>query len=433
MGRIVYVVTLVCLFAWNLAGSRAWAGDDEQKQDKNSKAKKVAADKDSSSNDDSEELKRLRQEAGLAIDQTERESEKQIPKLDTNTVFSSGNRALQALNPELSVVVDAGGRVKLINYDTKTFGDDSQFYFRVLGLHFQANLDPFSFFKAAIEFHTDGVELGEAYATWTNVVPGLNLTLGKFRQQFGVVQRWHAHSLDQFDFPLAITTLLGPDGLNQIGFSLEWIAPSLWADDQRLVLQVTNTSNEHLFNGQQFGVPAGLLHWSQYYDLSDSTYLEFGLTGMVGANNKRNLTDDNGGRLDEPWRTTTLAGSDLTVSWSPLHNERYKHLTWRSEFYWIGRETADGYLAAGGGYSYLDAGLSEALAIGVRGDLTQPYKVDNDGRWIWQAVGYLTWWESPWVRTRFQYAHKDGDDQEPEDLFVIQVVFAAGPHKHDRY
>ncbi|HUU03471.1 MAG TPA: hypothetical protein VM425_18695 [Myxococcota bacterium] len=383
--------------------------------------------------DDNDEIERLRREAGTEIEQAGKESAGELPKLQTDTVFSSGNRALQALNPEMSVVVDAGARASMTDFDGDTLGDGSQFYFRVLGLHFQANLDPFSFFKSAVEFHVDGVELGEAYATWVNVLPGINLTLGKFRQQFGVIQRWHVPSLDQFDFPLAITTLLGGDGLNQIGFSLEWIAPALWADDQRVVLQVTNSSNEQLFNGQQFGVPAGLLHWSQYYDLSESTYLELGLTGMLGTNNKRNLLDDNGDRSDEPWRMTTLAGADLTVSWSPLHNERYRHLTWRSEFYWVGQETPDGYLAAGGGYSYLDAGLSEALAIGVRGDLTQPFLVDNDGRWIWQAVAYLTWWESPWVKTRLQLAHKDGDGQPAEDLLLVQIVFAAGPHKHDRY
>ena len=439
MARTIYIFVLACLFVLNLAAAKAMAADDEQKEHDEQGEKKqasgsdVKADNDSRRDDDSDEIEKLRREAGLAIDQAEKNTGQELPRLDTNTVFSSGNRALQALNPEVSVVADVGGRLKMIDFNTDTLGDDSQFYFRVLGLHFQANLDPFSFFKAAIEFHVGEVELGEAYATWTNVLPGLNLTLGKFRQQFGVIQRWHAHSLDQFDFPLAITTILGPEGLNQIGMSLEWIAPALWADDQRLVLQITNSSNDHLFNGQQFGVPSVLLHWNQYYDLTESAYMEFGLTGMYGTNNRRNLLDDDGNRQDESWRTTTLGGADLTLSWAPLHNERYKHLTWRSEFYWVGKETDEGYLAAGGGYSYIDAGLSETLAIGLRGDLTQPYAVDNNGQWIWQAVAYLTWWESPWVKTRFQYAHKDGDNILPEDLFIVQVVFAAGPHKHDRY
>jgi len=64
-------------------------------------------------------------------------------------------------------------------------------YFRVLGLHFQSNLDPFSFTKIAIEYNPFGLEFGEAYITWTKIFPGVGLTAGKFRQQFGVVNRWH--------------------------------------------------------------------------------------------------------------------------------------------------------------------------------------------------------------------------------------------------
>ncbi len=407
-----------------------WTSRAEEQQAGTEAGQAVRAREAAAPADD--ELEKLRRAASLAVEEAARQ-EQQLPRLDTGTVFSSGNRSLQALNPELSVVGDAGGRLQMNDFDTASLGDDSRFYFRVLGLHFQANLDPFSFFKSAIEFHVGAVELGEAYATWTNLLPGLNLTLGKFRQQFGVVQRWHAHGLDQFDFPLAVTTLLGGEGLNQVGISLTWTAPALWADDQKLWLQVTNGMNEHLFSGQAFGVPVGLLRWTQYYELSASTYMELGLNGMLGTNNRRNITDDNGERVDEPWRTTTLAGVDLTISWSPLEAERYRHVTLRAEGYWVGKETAGGYLSASGGFAYLDVGLSEALAVGVRGDLTQPFTVDNDGDLDWQAVAYLTWWQSPWVRTRLQLAHLDRTGEPAQDVVILQVVFAAGPHKHDRY
>ena len=248
-----------------------------------------------------------------------------------------------------------------------------------------------------------------------------------------MVQRWHAHALDQFDFPLAVTTLLGEDGLNQVGLSLEWTAPALWADDQQLVLQITNGMNEHLFSGQPFGVPVGLLRWSQYYDLSGSTYLELGLNGVWGTNNKRQVTDENGRRFDQPWRTTTLAGVDLTVSWSPPQAERYRHLTFRTEGYWVGKETSEGYICAAGGFAYLDAGLSEALSIGARVDITQPFAADDSGKIDWQAVAYFTWWQSPWVHLRLQYAHLKRSHEAARDMVIAQVVFAAGPHKHDRY
>ena len=60
--------------------------------------------------DDNDEIERLRREAGTEIEQAGNESAGELLKLQTDTVFSSGNRALQAINPEMSVVVDAGAR-----------------------------------------------------------------------------------------------------------------------------------------------------------------------------------------------------------------------------------------------------------------------------------------------------------------------------------
>jgi hypothetical protein len=420
--RVHAFTFLLFLLSFQLGPIRSSAAQEQPKQ---------AVDVESDTSEESDELEQLRREAeGLT---TDIEDTVDKDKTEPETIFTSGQRSLQALNPEISVVIDAGGMLILHDFDSESLEDDSRFYFRVMGLHFESNLDPFSFFKAAVEVSPEGVGLGEAYVTWVNVLPSVNLTLGKFRQQFGVIQRWHVPSLDQFAFPLPLTTVLGPEGLNQIGFSLDWRLPELWAHDQHLILQVTNGMNEHLFSGQKFGVPVGLLRWTQYFDLSGSTYLEFGLTGMLGANSKRNTEDENGLEIDEPWRTTTVAGADLTLSWSPLNRERYRHVTWRSEFYWAGKETPEGYLAAGGGYSYLDVGLSEAWVIGARGDLTQPFAVDNESKWLWQVVGYVTWWQSPWVKARIQLSHLDGDDRTAEQRLIVQFVFAAGPHKHERY
>ena len=123
--------------------------------------------------------------------------------------FKSGNLGLQALNPEISVTGDMLGRYQSGNDEAPT----SETVFRTLGLHFEAYLDPYSRFKAAIPISVVEAELGEAYFTRYGVAWNINLTLGKFRQQFGVVNRWHMHALDWFDFPLALTSIFGPGGL----------------------------------------------------------------------------------------------------------------------------------------------------------------------------------------------------------------------------
>jgi hypothetical protein len=81
--------------------------------------------------------------------------------------------------------------------------------------------------------------------------------------------------------------------------------------------------------------------------------------------------------------------------------------------------------------------------VGVRLDYYQPdeqdyayssHAVAGDGANRWLGSAYVTWWQSPFVKFRLEYNHEDGEDMgEPEDRVMLQCVFAAGPHKHERY
>jgi hypothetical protein len=371
-----------------------------------------------------DELEKLLKEAETVANKKEEKKE--------TKEFKSGQRSLQAINPEISVVGDLYGQYIA---NDKSFTEDlrSGAYFRVLGLHLQSNLDPFSFTKAAIELTPAGIELGEAYLTWTKIFPGVGLTAGKFRQQFGVVNRWHVHALDQFEFPLALTTILGEEGLNQIGLSFDWTMPSIISNANLLTLQITNGQNEQLFSGDMFSFPAGLLHLKNYWDLSRDTYLELGLTGMLGKNNQRGY-DDEGNLILEESRLTALGGLDLTVFWEPLNQARYHSLLWRTEFYYANKELLNGRIKAFGGYSYLEYKLDLQWQVGTRLDYTQPFETDNNSKYMWQIVPYITWWQSNWVRFRLQYNYLNGTEiPAAQNTIRLQIVFAAGPHKHDRY
>ncbi len=428
-------------------------------------------DSERASQAEDEELEALRREAeqqAMAPVSAEERSE----ELSRAEVFTSGQRALQALNPEISVVLDAGGQAVMHDYDLTSIlrqqpgaggRGASAFYFRHLGLHIESALDPFAFTKIAIGISPAGIGLGEAYATWVAVLPGLSLTVGKFLQQFGVINRWHTPSLDQFDRPLAQVEILG-GGLNQIGFSLDYLVPSpVEFNSNTLTLQVTTPSNAHLFTGEYLDVPTFLLHSNSYVEIFAGAYVQLGLTGMYGMNNQigaelageaQPAFDGNGDALllfnqdgvllgpltgqastsVEPFRGNVwLGGADFTASWSPLSSERYHHLTWRSELYAVSQERRDATLQAMGGYSYVDVGLSEAWAVGARADLTQPFVVDPGDLLRWQGVVYATFWQSPWVKMRLQASHADGAELPVDDRVVLQFVWSAGPHKHERY
>ncbi len=370
------------------------------------------------------ELQKLIEEAQSAS--TEKKKEKKTK------VFKSGQRALQAINPEISVTGDAYGQF-ILNKDGFREGARTGAYFRTLDIHFQGGLDPFSLTKAVVEFHPDGVELGEAYVTWANFLPKISLTAGKFRQQFGVVNRWHVHALDQFDYPLALTTILGEDGLNQIGLSFNWLMPSVTADANNLIVEITNGQNNQLFGGELFSFPSILVHLKNYYDLSRDTYLEFGLTGMYGKNNVKGFI--NGEKIIENTRNTYLGGADLTIFWEPVNKALYKSLLWRSEIFYVDKEISSNYkVKAFGGYSYLEYKFAEQWQIGARFDYTQPFEVSNNSEYSYQIVPYVTWWQSHWVRMRLQYSYMNGNVlPESANTLRLQMVWAVGPHKHDRY
>jgi len=348
--------------------------------------------------------------------------------------FQGGQRSLQALNPEISVVGDIFGRYIHSADGRDAIGSErSGAFLRMLGLHLQSNLDPFAFTKMAVGLTPKGAAVGEAYVTWTSVAPGLSVTVGKFRQQLGVVNRWHKPGLDQFDFPLMLTVPFGPGGLNQSGVAAHLVLPPVWSHGMELEVQVTNGSNPRVFAGDFFSVPAGLARLTHYWDLSPSTYLELGVTGMFGVNNPRHVATDE--RVEsEPWRHTIMGGADLTLNWEPLNRSRYHYFTWRTEYLYIQKQLdTDETLRWMGAYSSLEFKVSRSWVIGARGDLVQPFAVSDAPMWNWQAVPYVSWWQSPWVRLRLEYDLYLPEDAGMDHRVFLQFTFAAGPHKHERY
>jgi len=370
---------------------------------------------------------------------------------DNEVAFTSGALGLQALNPEISVVGDF-----LWKYDNSDDAEQkSDFIFRTLGLHLQAYLDPYTLFKAAIGFNEEEAELGEAYVTRFGIFPDVNLTLGKFRQQFGVVNRWHKHGLDQVDFPLALQDIFGPGGLNQTGASGEWSMPEVFGLSEALIVQVTDGSNDRVFGQNAKNNPSVLAHYKAFRDLTDSTYTELGLTVLSGKNNEWKMDGEEADAVVDKKLDAWVFGADFTVLWEPTDRMRYRNMTWRSEAYALKKDvlapdgSGEDTIDAWGAYSYLESKVSRTVIIGVRGDYfvpdtksyanssalsLGPLAVTEEDAYRWQVVPYVTWYQSPFVHFRAEYDYQDGKGTGPEEQVVwLQCIFAAGPHKHDRY
>jgi len=385
----------------------------------------------------------------LAQDIVGEEEEEKTPE---ETVFKFGGLSLQQLNPEISVSGDFVGHYR----DQSGTRERSDAEILGLELNFQSYLDPFSRLKATTHIHDEEIDAEEIYFTRFSMFKNTNLDLGRFRQQFGVVNRWHEDALDQVEYPLALRNIFGDEGINQTGASLEWILPKWGKAHQGLTFQVTNTENERLFGGDKLGNPCLLFHYKNYRDLSRDTYLEFGLSGLFGWNDQWKV-DRGGPTLENEYDSlgTQVYGADLSFLWEPADRALYRNLEWRSELYLLNRDilapddSERDNLQAWGAYSYLQTRIARNLDIGIRYDYFQPDNKDYanvagasmrplaytaDDAYRWQICPYITWWQSEWVKFRLEYDYADGRGMEsPEHVLWFQTVFAAGPHKHERY
>ena len=411
-----------------------------------------------------EEIKKLSERAGAAEeDKAEDEmaslrelaesmaGEKKEQKSPEETVYKFGGLSLQQLNPEISV---SGDFITYYRHQQET-RERADAEIRGVELNFQSYLDPFSMLKATTHISDDGVDVEEVYFTHFTIFENANLVVGRFRQQFGVVNRWHEDALDQVKYPLALQRIFGDGGLNQTGASVEWTLPQLGQAYQGLTLQATNTENERLFGGDKLGNPSLLLHYKNYRDLSRDTYFEFGLTGLCGWNDEWSVDKGSGLENEHDALGTQVFGADVSLLWEPADRALYRNVEWRSEVFLVNRDilapdnSGRDDLDAWGAYSYLQSKVARNVDIGIRYDYYEP---DSKGyaaipgasliplaytakdAYRWQICPYITWWQSEWVKFRCEYDYADGRGMErPEHVVMFQAIFAAGPHKHERY
>lgn len=326
---------------------------------------------------------------------------------ESSEVAAAGSeRNLNRLNPEISITGDMVGFY--------TDQDREDFDAREFELNFQSALDPFSLTKWTLSFSPEeGVDIEEGYVSYTNLPGGLGLTAGKMRQTFGVLNRWHLHALPQVDYPLALQTYFGDEGLAQTGLRADWLLPRPWATANELTLELTDGESD-AFGGESFENLVGLAHLKNYWDVGEAVYAELGLSGIAGNDSR-------------------VLGGDFTFHWQPPSRAKYREITWRTELLRSDRDDEEGIgHQAWGGYSYLEGLLAQNLYAGVRYDRVEdPLDPEHV---TWGVFPNLTWWQSEYVRLRGEYGFiKDDLTGGEENRFSLQLTWAAGPHKHEIY
>jgi hypothetical protein len=351
-------------------------------------------------------------------------------QIDTTQKFVSGTRMQPQLNPEISATGDiffVGGNHQAEEIQARHFELDIQSY-----------LDPYTFFHLVLGFHGNGREsefgrdpseehehhstvgVGEAYVSWLNLPGNVSLTVGKKRAQFGVLNRWHLHALDQVDAPLVLQESFGEHGLTETGLSVNWLMPRLWADTNELTFEVFNGDSEKAFAGEDWRHPSFLARLKSYWDLTSDSYLEIGLDAMHGK-------ADEDGRLNHDFYAM-----DFAFNWYPAGRELYRDFTLRgmllySDLDLQGQPSRNAW----GGFVYSQMKFSPHWIAGLRYDSTEDQREEEHHYWGFSP--YLTFWQSEFVRLRAQYSYRKDNLFGTDHAYTLQLTVAAGPHKHDSY
>ena len=210
-------------------------------------------------------------------------------------------------------------------------------------------VDPYFFAEAHINL-ADGAEIEEAFMTSQALPFGLQLEMGQFLTEFGLLNPQHPHTWYWVDAPVSITRIMGNHGMISQGLRLGWLLPLPWFSQIHFGAQ--NADGEHMKSflgmagesGHNHGttgaadLPIGgyeiaerdlkssnglayLLRWENSLDLTESITAKFGFSGMTGPN------------ATGPTGHTLIYGADLYVKWKPATNYRgFPYLIWQTEF-----------------------------------------------------------------------------------------------------
>ncbi|MFZ5515378.1 MAG: coiled-coil domain-containing protein [Candidatus Zhuqueibacterota bacterium] len=395
-----------------------------------------------------QELDALLQELKAKIERQEKQDEMkklldEVTKLSTlerkkqdglGKKFYSGTRQQSGLNPNISLGGDffsavSSSHAEFINEPSEISYGNNRFALREVELSLIAPLDPFTRGKTHLSLSDNGLSIEETYMEWLNLPANLNLKIGVFYAEFGILNRYHDHALPQFDRPKVLLTMFGTAPIGGMGFAGNFLLPTmLFSDASSLELAVVRGGDDISFTSEGKFNLLGIGHFKNYYDITRNTYVEWSVSAAAGKN-------------DPEERYASYIGDvGLSVRWVPIGRDKYRTIDWQTEFLFSRRETPAGEISSKGIYTSLQNKINALYWVSGRiGYAELPFDHSQN---VWDFTATFDVWQSEFVFYRFQYQYTQRQFTNylqlagpyPDDhTFLFQVSWAMGPHKHERY
>ncbi len=373
-------------------------------------------------------LKKLMEEA-KALSSQQRKKSSGIGKK-----FHSGARQQSGLNPNISLGGDFFGAVsseknEFINEPSDFNYGTNRFELREVEISLNAPLDPFTRGKTHISFTENSLSVEEAYLQWLNLPLNMNLKMGLFNAEFGLLNRYHDHALPQFDRPRVLVNTFTSGSLGGFGLSGNFLLPRiLFSDASNFDASIIRGGNNVSFTSEG---DYNLIYTGQlinYYDITEDTYFEWVLGGATGYNDA----------MEE--HRSYLGNLGFVVKWIPIGREKYKTIDWKTEFLVNKRKGPVETVTTRGFYSSLQNKLNAKYWLSARiGYSELPFDKCQNERDYTLCLDY---WQSEFVFYRIQYQYLQRNitqyfdytgDMPDYHTVLFQVCWAMGPHKHEAY
>jgi len=330
-------------------------------------------------------------------------------------------RYFQNFNPEISAIGD------FIFHGTDKKDDDLyyQFQMRQLELAFSASVDPYARADFFLHIEPSGNEwkigLCEGYLTLLALPFDLQAKVGKFKSDFGKINKLHLHSLPWVDYPNMLTNFLGEEGMSEPGVSVSWLIPNPWDQYVELTFEALDNRNSTSFAGSEGRGIVYLGHLKNFFDINEESTLELGGSFATGPN------DDGHGK-----NRTNLEGIDLTYKWRPLKEGLYKSITFQNELLFSQKDHPDEKQTnSWGAYSSLIYQFAKRWFVFGRYDFSE--FSDYSNRYDNAFSTGLTFAQSEYCFWRVQFTHTGRDYDKDSNEVWLQCNFGLGPHRAHQY
>lgn len=296
-------------------------------------------------------------------------------------------------------------------------------------LQFYSDVDPYTKLNVLMsigsEYTSDGTTVSQSWGiepeevfAESNAVEGVTFKIGKFKAAMGKHNTLHTHAFMFIDAPMANTTLLGGEGLNDNGVSAAILIPTSWFNEFTIQYLRGKGENDE-FNSPNPASGVGLAHWKNLIDVTDDLTMELGLSYAQGDNSF----------LEK----TTLTGADLTFKWRPSVGGKYSSIVWATEYLQRQQKQPGVTDDTGKGLaSWVQYQFAERWSASYRYD--NLIEVDTTER---NSVG-LNYTPSEFASYRFEYNQTRGplvnaDNENTEKAILLQANFTIGAHPAHTY